>query len=389
MQWILAAPFARNEEGDWITRYFGGHARFVTAPAPYDHDRSRAVTGSRQWFDYLWHAWQAWRLVRAAPRGGAGLLTCFPQLAATSALLKLVSGRHDVPLVAWCFNLGRTPGGWRGRLARLVLRQVDVFVVHSRREIALYAAWLDLPAERFVFVPLSIRDEPRETREDEAAPFLLAMGSANRDYRTLAEAVARLGLPTVVVAGHHATAGLELPPNVTVRRDLTLAECHDLCGRARVNVVPLRDTSFTSGQVTVLEAMMLGKPVVATRAAGTEDYVVEGENGLLVPPEDAPALAAAIAALWDDPAARARLGAGARRTVQEGTTFRAVAPAMAAVLKTAQARAAGLLEPPCSRGREPDRLRGGAPSHSHARASAAGPQSRTAVSRPLRTIREP
>ncbi|KMO29358.1 hypothetical protein VQ02_30010 [Methylobacterium variabile] len=340
MQWIVATPFSRDEDGDWITRYVGGGARFVTAPALYVHDRSRAASGLSEWFDYLRHAWGAWRLVRAAPRGGAGLLTGFPQLAVTAALLKLLLGRSDVPLVAWCFNLGRTPGGWKARLARAVLRQVDVFVVHSRREVALYAAWLNLPRERFVFVPLSIRDEPRETREDEAAPFILAMGSANRDYRTLVEAAARLGLPTVIVAGTHATAGLSLPPNVTMRRNLAIAECHDLCGRARVNVVPLRDTAFTSGQVTVLEAMMLGKPVVATRAAGTEDYVIDGWNGHLVPPEDSGALAAAIAALWDDPATRARLGEGARRTVQEGTTFAAVAPAMAAVLDAAQARAA-------------------------------------------------
>lgn len=342
MQWVLAIPFLRDAGGDWIPRHVGGPHRFTTAPAPYDHDRSRAVTGAAEWFDYLRHAWAAWRLVRAAPRGSAGLMTGFPQLAVTAALVKRLLGRRDVPLVAWCFNLGRTPGGWKARLARGLLGEVDVFVVHSRREVALYAEWLGLPRDRFVFVPLSIHDEPRETREDEAAPFVLAMGSANRDYATLAAAVAALGLPTVIVAGAHAVAGLDLPPNVTVRGGLTLAECHDLCGRARVNVVPLRNTAFTSGQVTVLEAMMLGKPVVATRAAGTEDYVIEGENGLLVPPEDPAALAAAIAALWDDPSARARLGKGARRTVAEGTTFRAVAPAMAMVLEAARRRAAGL-----------------------------------------------
>ncbi|GJD60753.1 glycosyltransferase family 4 protein [Methylobacterium frigidaeris] len=350
MQWILAVPFLQDEGGDWIPRHVGGPHRFVTAPAPYSHDRSRAVTGASEWSDYLRHAWQAWRLVRAAPRGSAGLMTGFPQLAVTAALLKRILGRRDVPLVAWCFNLGRTPGGWKARLARAVLDQVDVFVVHSRREVALYAEWLNLPRDRFVFVPLSIHDEPRETHEDEAAPFVLAMGSANRDYATLAAAIAPLGLPTVIVAGAHAVAGLDLPPNVTVRSGLTIAECHDLCGRARVNVVPLRNTAFTSGQVTVLEAMMLGKPVVATRAAGTEDYVIEGENGFLVPPEDPASLAAAIAALWDDPAARSRLGAGARRTVAEGTTFPAVAPAMAAVLETARVRAAGLPGPAVSGG---------------------------------------
>ncbi|MFH6784301.1 MULTISPECIES: glycosyltransferase family 4 protein [Methylobacterium] len=336
MQWILAIPFLRDEGGGWITSYVEGPDRFRAAPAPYDHDRSRPVTGASEWFDYLRHAWRAWRLVRAAPRGEAGIMTGFPQLAATAALFKLVLRRRDVPLVAWCFNLGRTPGGLKAYLARAVLGQVDVFVVHSRREIALYAAWLGLPEERFIFVPLSIHDEPREAHEDEAAPFVLAMGSANRDYHTLAAAAARLGVPTVIVAGAHAVEGVTLPPNVTVLNGLDIAQCHDLCARARVNVVPLRNTAFTSGQVTVLEAMMLAKPVVATRAAGTEDYVAEGRNGLLVPPEDPEALADAIAALWDDPVLRARLGAGARRTVAEGTTFRAVAPAMAAVLKQAQ-----------------------------------------------------
>ncbi|OAS22009.1 glycosyltransferase [Methylobacterium platani] len=341
MQWILAIPFVRDEGGDWITRHVGGSARFTAAPAHYDHDRSRAVSGLSEWSDYLRHAWQAWRLVRQAAPGEAGLMTGFPQLAAAAALVKLVLGRRDVPLVAWCFNLGRTPGGWKARLARAVLGQVDVFVVHSRREIALYAAWLDLPPERFVFVPLSIQDEPRETREDEAEPFVLAMGSANRDYRTLAAATERLGVRTVIVAGAHAVEGAHLPSNVTVLNGLDIAACHDLCGRARVNVVPLSNIAFTSGQVTVLEAMMLGKPVVATRAAGTEDYVVEGENGLLVPPADPDALAAALAALWDDPEARTRLGRGARRTIEERATFRAVAPAMAAVLEAARARAAG------------------------------------------------
>ncbi len=217
-----------------------------------------------------------------------------------------------------------------------------MFVVHSRREVALYAEWLDLPRDRFVFVPLSIHDEPRETREDEAAPFVLAMGSANRDYATLAAAVAALGLPTVIVAGAHAVAGLDLPPNVTVRGGLTLAECHDLCGRARVNVVPLRNTAFTSGQVTVLEAMMLEKPVVATRAAGTEDYVIEGENGLLVPPEDPQRSPPPSRPCGTIPPPAPASVKGARRTVAEGTTFRAVAPAMAAVLEAARRRAAGL-----------------------------------------------
>jgi glycosyltransferase involved in cell wall biosynthesis len=63
---------------------------------------------------------------------------------------------------------------------------------------------------------------------------------------------------------------------------------------------------------TVLEAMAHGRAVVASRVVGTPEQIVDGESGLLVPPSDPAALAAALARLADDPALRARLGAAAR-----------------------------------------------------------------------------
>jgi glycogen synthase len=69
--------------------------------------------------------------------------------------------------------------------------------------------------------------------------------------------------------------------------------------------------------VVLFEAMALGKPVVATRAAGTVDYIRDGENGLLVEPGDAPAMANAIQRLLDDPALADRLTAAALRDCLE------------------------------------------------------------------------
>jgi glycosyltransferase involved in cell wall biosynthesis len=70
--------------------------------------------------------------------------------------------------------------------------------------------------------------------------------------------------------------------------------------------------------MVLLEAGAAALPVVASDVGGVSEIVVEGETGLLVPPSDAAALAdamAAIAAL--DAAARAAMGAGARRVVLE------------------------------------------------------------------------
>jgi glycosyltransferase involved in cell wall biosynthesis len=63
---------------------------------------------------------------------------------------------------------------------------------------------------------------------------------------------------------------------------------------------------------SALEAMASGRPLVATDIPGCREAVVHGETGLLVPPGNPPALAAALKTLIDDPALRARYGAAAR-----------------------------------------------------------------------------
>lgn len=65
-------------------------------------------------------------------------------------------------------------------------------------------------------------------------------------------------------------------------------------------------------QVALLEAMAVGLPIVATAIGGTPDAVVDGECGLLVPPEDPAALAAAVNALLTDPARMQAMGLAAR-----------------------------------------------------------------------------
>ena len=65
----------------------------------------------------------------------------------------------------------------------------------------------------------------------------------------------------------------------------------------------------------LIEAMAIGRPVIAPREGGPLLIVVDGETGLLVPPRDAGALADALLALLADPARRAAMGRAGRARV--------------------------------------------------------------------------
>jgi glycosyltransferase involved in cell wall biosynthesis len=69
--------------------------------------------------------------------------------------------------------------------------------------------------------------------------------------------------------------------------------------------------------MALIEAMASGLPVIATEVSGTNQVMVSGETGLLVPPGDASALATAIASVLTDPARAASMGAAARQRVEE------------------------------------------------------------------------
>jgi glycosyltransferase involved in cell wall biosynthesis len=86
-----------------------------------------------------------------------------------------------------------------------------------------------------------------------------------------------------------------------------------------------------------LEAGALELPVVASRIGAVPELIEDGANGRLVPADDAPALAAALAALIRDPAARLRCGRAGRRRVLEQF-------AMEPGIDRLAARLAGVLE---------------------------------------------
>ena len=96
--------------------------------------------------------------------------------------------------------------------------------------------------------------------------------------------------------------------------EVSITDLPDLMASADLLVLASVAEAFG---LVLAEALYLGTPVVATQVGGIPEIVDHGEDGLLVPPGDSEALAAAVVALLsDEPRRRALAGAGREKVVR-------------------------------------------------------------------------
>jgi glycosyltransferase involved in cell wall biosynthesis len=208
---------------------------------------------------------------------------------------------------------------WRSRLRHFIastcLARVHRFICSSREEVAYYRSLFGGDPRRFAFVPLPTDERLLGLPNPPRGDFIIAAGRVYRDFPLLAQAVAGTGIRTIIVRDKNSAKLENLPPEVSVITEMPFDDLIREVARARIVVVPLTPQRISTGQTFLLQAMAVRAPIVATRTAGTEDYVVDRDNGWLVPPRDVEALRAALLGLWNDPATAAALGESARATV--------------------------------------------------------------------------
>jgi glycosyltransferase involved in cell wall biosynthesis len=165
--------------------------------------------------------------------------------------------------------------------------------------------------------------------------------TAQKSLRVALEALAAVDGVRLVVAGE----GDERPAVERDVADLGLGDRVELIGaQPRERVLELfaaADASLLSSSWenfphTVVEALAVGTPVLATATGGVAEVVRDGENGLLVPVGDAQALGAAIRRFVADEALRGRLRAAAAPSVAEYAPERIFARLEEALVRAAR-----------------------------------------------------
>jgi glycosyltransferase involved in cell wall biosynthesis len=106
-----------------------------------------------------------------------------------------------------------------------------------------------------------------------------------------------------------------LPPNATYLGLKSKPEVIDLLVGARALILP--SIWYENQPFAILEAFAAGKPVIASDLGGMSELVNDGERGLLAPPGDAGALAAAMRWMANNPGRAREMGKKAQRYALE------------------------------------------------------------------------
>jgi glycosyltransferase involved in cell wall biosynthesis len=274
-------------------------------------------------------------LLKEIDRRGADLLhmhgygaTTFGRLAAARRRLPAVLHEHA--------NLTDTP--WFQKIAdRLLAPYTDIALAVSKStaQFVVRARLIPEDRTRVVYLGVPLEEFSRRRTEDEigaarralgVAPDTFAVGTVTRlmpskGNEYLIEA-ARLVADRIPRARFYIVGEGELQNELEARaRALELGDRLTFCGFRRdvaeafsafdLAVFP---SLWEGTPLTVLEALAMGKTIVATDADGLQDVLTDGTDARIVPRRDASALADAIVSLAGDERERARLAANARET---------------------------------------------------------------------------
>ncbi len=221
-------------------------------------------------------------------------------------------GSHSASLAVACGEiLHRALGSWS---------QVHRFIALSEHARKLHVdAGLD--AKRIVVKPQTLATDPG--MGDHRGSFALFAGrlSVEKGIRVLLPAwkEAALDVPLVIAGdgpeAEHARREIAALPRARMLGRIPHDQLIHLMQDAQLLVVP--SVCFESFPVTLLEGLATGCPIVASDIGALSEIIRSGENGVLVPPGEAGALAQAIQQLGQAPGERERLSRAARASFVE------------------------------------------------------------------------
>ncbi len=182
-----------------------------------------------------------------------------------------------IPVIGWVYD----------KFIRYIVKSgyVTKYIVFSENECSYYSNLLGIRRENIIAIKLGIEDvRACYDCNPFSKYYFLSAGRSNRDYNFLFEV-------WQTIENYNGKYYIEVISeklhNHTTENITVLNNCHGKAymrklGKCYAVILPLDDENISSGQLVVLQAMMMGKPVIATKNNSITDYIINGYNGYVI-----------------------------------------------------------------------------------------------------------
>lgn len=205
---------------------------------------------------------------------------------------------------------------------------VDTIVVFSESEKLYYSDLFHVDAELFECVFLGVEDAYRTYENDIIdGDYCVSAGRSNRDYGFLINAWGDEKGKLLIICDNLNYNGNQ---NITVKNNCYGGDYMRALAGAHVVIISLESDMISSGQLVLLHAMMLGKPVIMTNNSALGDYLQNGVTGFVI--EKSQEQLDEVLRKLEDKSVYARISKNARDFFLANCTLAAEAEQIAAII---------------------------------------------------------
>ena len=208
--------------------------------------------------------------------------------------------------------------GFKGKLYSWLIRYVvtsdyvDTFTSVASIQCDKFAKEFGVPKERFQFIPWGITDlvpaQKHLIKKEE--PYFFCAGRSNRNWKIVFDSFGDSTLPCKFI--YSDTSYIGKYENIDVVSNVPDEEYFSLSINSYCVVISIDNCNLAGGEITIINAMQFGKPVILIQDNPHNDYVFEGVTGFVVPKNKANILEVANR-LMSDSELRETLAQNARK----------------------------------------------------------------------------
>lgn len=202
-------------------------------------------------------------------------------------------------------------------------KYVDTFTSVASVQCEKFSRAFGVPKNKFRFIPWGIADiaPSLERLRRDSEPYFFCAGRSNRDWNIVFDTFGNTDIPCKFIFSDKSYIGKY--KNIEMRSNVPDDEYFGLSINSYCVIISIDNCGLAGGEITILNAMQFGKPVILIQDDPHTDYVFDGVTGFVVP-KDTKCILEAATKLLNDKALRDEMAKNAREYYEKKYTIYSV-----------------------------------------------------------------